>query len=372
MTGAYLLRRVWLTPEEERGYYYGFANEALWPLCHRAHVQPVFRSDDWTQDTRVNQRFADAVAEEAGSRDPIILVQDYHLALVPRMLRERLPRATMVAFWHIPWPNAERFAICPYQEDLLDGLLGSSILGFQTLPHCRNFVESVDRTLEARIDHEEIVIVHRTRPTAVRAYPISIEWPSRWASPSPSDADGGSIRHDLGLAPGTRIVVSVDRLDYTKGFEERLMTFERVLETWPRQSEPLVFIQVAAPSRVQIERYRELGDRVRGLVDRINRRFGDHDYKPIALLNRYCQPREVFRYYRAADACYVSSLHDGMNLVAKEFAAARDDEQGVLLLSRFAGASHELTDALIVNPYDIDGAADAILVALTMPVSRAT
>jgi trehalose 6-phosphate synthase len=365
--GSYVLRRLWLTVEEERGYYYGFANEALWPLCHRAHVQPVFRRDDWTQYRRVNQRFADAVAEEVESDDPIILVQDYHFALVPRMLRERLPRATIVAFWHIPWPNAERFAICPHQEEILDGLLGSNIVGFQTQSHCRNFVETVDRTLEARIDHEENAIVHRGHMTIVRPYPISIEWPSRWVASSPSSACRESLRHELGLAPGTRIVVSVDRLDYTKGFEERLLMFERALELWPRTSEPLVFIQVAAPSRVQIDRYREFGNRVRALVDRINDRFGHDQFKPVVLLDRHYRQSEIVRYYRAADVCYVSSLHDGMNLVAKEFAAARDDEQGVLLLSCFAGASRQLTDALIVNPYDIDGVADVLLVALIMP-----
>ena len=189
------------------------------------------------------------------------------------------------------------------------------------------------------------------------------------ASPSVPNCRA-AVRKDLGLRPDTRIVVSVDRLDYTKGIEERLLTVERVLERWPATGEPLIFIQVAAPSRVRIDRYQEFGDRVRGLVDRINARFGAGNRTPIVFLNRHCQPPEIFRYYRAADVCYVSSLHDGMNLVAKEFVAARDDELGVLLLSCFAGASRELTEALVVNPYDVDGVADTLLAALAMPTAE--
>jgi trehalose 6-phosphate synthase len=365
---SYLLRRVWLNEEEERGYYYGFSNEALWPLCHLAHATPTFRRDDWTQYQRINQRFADAVAAEADCDDPIVLVQDYHFALVPQMLRRRFPRATILTFWHVPWPNAERFSICPYPEALLDGLLGSSMIGFQTAPHCHNFLESVDRTLEARVEREDMVVIQHSRTTLVRAHPISIEWPNPWSASAPSAEEcRRTLGAELGLSPDTRLIVSVDRLDYTKGIEERLRAFERILERRSPSSAPLALVLIAAPSRVQIDRYRELGDRVRAEVDRINEKFGADGRSRIVLLNRHYEPPEVFRLYRAADVCYVSSLHDGMNLVAKEFVAARDDERGVLVLSRFAGAARELTEALIVNPYDAESVAEVLELALGMP-----
>jgi trehalose 6-phosphate synthase len=362
---SYLLRRVWLSEEEEAGYYYGFANEALWPLCHLAHAHPVFRRSDWLQYQRVNQRFADAVAAEAGCDDPIVLVQDYHFALVPRMLRRRFPRATILTFWHIPWPDAERFSICPYQREILDGLLGSSIIGMQTPHYCHNFTESVDRTLEVRVARPDFDIVSQQRTTMVRAYPISIEWPPRCASVPDVAISRAEVRQALGLSPDTKIVVSVDRLDYTKGIEERLLTIERTLERW-QNSGPLAFVQVGAPSRIRIGRYRELGDKVRSEVSRLNAKFSRGGQPTVILLDRHCEAPEIFRLYRAADACYVSSLHDGMNLVAKEFISARDDEGGVLLLSRFAGAARELTEALIVNPYDLEGVADTLRAALMM------
>jgi trehalose 6-phosphate synthase len=367
---CYGLRRVWLTHEEERGYYYGFSNEALWPLCHLAPAQPVFRRQDWEQYQEINRRFADAVASEADSDEPIVLVQDYHFALVPRLLRDRFPNATILTFWHIPWPNAERFAICPHQAALLDGLLGSSIVGFQTPQHCHNFLESVDRCLEARIEREEMGVVHRARTTAVRAYPISVDWPNRWSAASPSIDDCHRVvREELGLPPNARLIVSVDRLDYTKGFEERQQTFERTLERWADARDPLAILQIAAPSRTLIPRYREFAERVRAQVEQINARRSA-SWPAVTFLHRHCEPSEIVRYYRAADVCYVSSLHDGMNLVAKEFVSSRDDEQGVLLLSRFAGAARELTEALVVNPYDIDGVADTLVSSLGMPIAE--
>jgi trehalose 6-phosphate synthase len=364
----YLLRRVWLSDEEEQGYYYGFSNEALWPLCHQAHAHPVFRRSDWLQYQKVNQRFADAVIAEVDCDDPIVLVQDYHFALVPKMLRRRLPRATILTFWHIPWPNAERFSICPYQGALLDGLLGSNVVAFQTPQHCHNFLDCVDRSVEAVIERHELAVAHQGRRTLVRAYPISIEWPNVWAAAAPpTDACRRSVRERFSLPLNARLVVSVDRLDYTKGLEERMLTIERVLERTSANG-PVAFVQVGAPSRTRIARYREFGDRIRAEVERLNERFRRDAYQPVTLIDRHCEPPEVFELYRAADVCYVSSLHDGMNLVAKEFVAARDDEAGVLLLSSFTGASRELREALVVNPYDIEGVADALIAALAMPL----
>jgi trehalose 6-phosphate synthase len=365
--GAYTLQRVWLSEQEERGYYYGFANEGLWPLCHVAHIRPVFRSSDFAHYEAVNARFAAAAAGAAERPDPVVLVQDYHFSLVPEAIQRRLPRATVLTFWHIPWPNAERFGICPWRTDLLRGLLGSSILGFHTQLHCNNFIETVDRFLEARIDRERFAIVFNGHTTLVRPYPISIEWPNHWAVGAP-DAPTCRARviAEHGLAPDALIGIGVDRLDYTKGIEERLLTVERLLEKHQRFLRRFVFLQIAAPSRSAIGAYRELADRVDGHAARINARFGAGRYRPVVLLPAHHEPPDVFRHYRAADVCYVSSLHDGMNLVAKEFVAARDDERGVLVLSSFTGASRELPEALIVNPYDIDEAADALAAALTM------
>jgi len=367
----YGLRRVWLSPEEEKGYYYGFANEGLWPLCHFAHARPIFRAEDWAFYQSVNRKFADAVCEEADGDDPIVMVQDYHFALAPRMIRQRLPRATILTFWHIPWPNAESFGICPWRHEILEGLLGSSILGFHTQLHCNNFVEAVDRYLEARVDREELGVVHHGQMTNVRAYPISIEWPSRWLAHVPPVPEcRASVLGELGLREDALLGVGVDRLDYTKGIEERFLAVEALLERSPELRGRFTFVELAAPSRGEIPRYQELDHEIERLVGRINSRFGATSngtgYRPIIMLRAQHQPPTVFRYFRAADLCYVSSLHDGMNLVAKEFVAARDDERGVLVLSDFAGAARELTCALIVNPYDIGQASAALGVALRM------
>jgi trehalose 6-phosphate synthase len=370
---SYRIRRVWLSQAEEQGYYYGFANEGLWPLCHIAHTRPIFRAGDWAHYQSVNRRFADAVAQETRTEDPIVLVQDYHFALLPRMIRERLPRATIIAFWHIPWPNPEAFGILPWREEVLAGLLGSSIIGFHTQFHCNNFVDTVDRFLEARIDRETFSISYGGELTEVRRYPISIEWPPAPLASLPPVAEcRARVRERLGVAPDLNLGVGVDRLDYTKGILERFMAVERLLELEPGWIGRFAFVQVAAPSRSSIDEYQSFEARVRALAERINRRFGRPGYAPIVLRIEHHDASQVYELYRAADLCYVSSLHDGMNLVAKEFVAARDDEQGVLILSQFTGAARELAEALIVNPYDIEQCAVAMHVALTMPAAERT
>ncbi|RQP26753.1 trehalose-6-phosphate synthase [Albitalea terrae] len=365
----YTLRRLWLTPEEEQGYYYGFANEGLWPLCHVAHVRPVFRESDWEAYKHVNQRFADAVVAEARSEDPIVLVQDYHFALLPAMIRKRLPRATILTFWHIPWPNPESFGICPWRREILQGMLGSTILGFHTRYHCKNFLETVDRYLEARIEHEHSTISFQQDTTLIEAYPISIEWPtdtmvSRWPSVSACRA---KLMERLDLPHDHKVAVGVDRFDYTKGILERLHAVERMLEKYPEWIGRFSFVQVAAPSRSSLEEYKSFQDRIHRVTARINERFGHAGYAPVHLLAQHFGHEAVNELYRAADVCLVTSLHDGMNLVCKEFVAARDDEQGVLILSRFAGAAREMPEALIVNPYHVEELADALLRSITMP-----
>lgn len=363
----YTLRRVWLDPEEERGYYYGFANEGLWPLCHVAHVRPIFRKSDWQHYKTVNQRFADVVVEEAEVEDPIILVQDYHYALAPRMIRERLPKASIISFWHIPWPNAERIGVCPWAAELLDGMLGSSILGFHTQLHCNNFLESADRYLESRIDREHQAVQVLGRSCLVRPYPISIEWPLVWSKDAPAPEDcRKTVFAELGLKDDTILGVGVDRLDYTKGILERFLAVEAAILMEPKLSGRLVFAQLSAPSRSAIEDYQSFDRQVVAEAERINQRLRVGDWTPIRLLRAHHEPPRVQTFYRAADFCAVTSLHDGMNLVAKEFVACRSDERGVLILSKFTGASKELTEALIVNPYDTDQCATAICLAAAM------
>ncbi|MBK7062169.1 MAG: trehalose-6-phosphate synthase [Rubrivivax sp.] len=368
----YWLRRIWMSAEEEQGYYYGFANEGMWPLCHVAHVRPVFRESDWQAYRRINQRFADAVVAEARREDPVVLVQDYHFALLPAMIREKLPQATILTFWHIPWPNPESFGICPWQREILQGMLGSTILGFHTRYHCKNFIETVDRYLEARIEHEHSTIAYGGKETLVESYPISIAWPddatlAHW--PSIAECRARVIER-LQLPASACIAVGVDRYDYTKGILERLNAVERLLDKYPQWIGRFVFVQVAAPTRSALDEYRNFQQRVQATADRINQTHGRPGYLPVHLLARHHDSDAVNELFRAADICVVTSLHDGMNLVCKEFVAARDDLQGVLLLSRFAGAAREMPEALIVNPYHVEETADALHRAATMPAAE--
>ena len=355
--GGYRLRRLWLTQEERRGYCDGFANSGLWPLCHLAAVRPRFEAAHWEHYRSINTRFADAVACEARQRDPIVLVQDYHLALLPALLRQRLPQATIVSFWHVPWAHAEQMQICPWLPELIEGLLGSDIVGLQTPKDQQNFVASATRcglATDGSLD-----LVRRGRRTRVRAYPVSIAWPAASAAPAG--------RRD---STASRLIVGIDRLDYTKGLLERLLAMEQLLLDEPQWRGRLRLIQVAVPSRSSLPSYAAYRAEVEGEVLRINRRFANPGWLPIELRLEQHGHSAVTALYRAADLCLVTSLNDGMNLVSKEFVAARDDEQGVLVLSRFAGAALELTQALIVNPYDTQALAAALQRGLTMSAAE--
>ena len=367
----YEIHRIWLSREEELGYYYGFSNEGLWPLCHIAHTRPIFRASDWEAYVAVNQKFADAVVRDARIADPVVLIQDYHFALLPQMIRQQLPQATIITFWHIPWPNQEVFGICPWREEILEGLLGSSIVGFHTRYHVNNFIDTVDRFLESRIDRETSSISYNGKITSVRSYPISIEWPPRWLAGIPPGPEClQQVRTLDNIPDSVRIGIGVDRLDYTKGIVERFRSIERLLEKYPEWIGQFSFVQIAAPSRSSIPAYQHFDAEVRAMAEQVNLKYGEGRYRPIILKIEHHEPVEVFTYFRAAVLCLVSSLHDGMNLVAKEYLSARDDEEGVLILSMFAGASRELTEALIVNPYDIEQCAEALHLALAMPKSE--
>ena len=397
----YTLRRVWLSAEEEAGYYEGFANEGLWPLCHIAHTRPIFRASDWNHYQRVNAKFAEVLIEEMrDTKHPVVFVQDYHFALLPQMIKRARPDARVAIFWHIPWPNAEAFGICPWQAELVDGLLGADVIGFHIQSHCNNFLETVDRALEARTDWENFSIRRSGHISMVRPFPISVAWdehntdapwfnetlpgangsnglrstlPTLFGAPAGQDYDSsngrnigaGALHRELGIE-GKHLLLGVDRMDYTKGIVERLLAIEFLLEEHPWYLEKIVFVQIAAPSRTRIPSYAALRKQIEETVERINRRFETSKWNPIILIERQCSHAEVGRFYRAADVCLVTSLHDGMNLVAKEYLAARKDLDGVLILSRFAGAAQELRDALLVNPYDIEQVGEAVNTALEM------
>ncbi|WP_446743152.1 alpha,alpha-trehalose-phosphate synthase (UDP-forming) [Silvibacterium acidisoli] len=370
----YTLRRVWLTKEEEEGYYYGFANEGLWPLCHMAHTRPTFRASDWRYYNEVNSRFADALAEQIGDEEsPVVLIQDYHFALLPRMIKERIPHARVAIFWHIPWPNPEAFSICPWQQELLDGLLGADLIGFHVQAHCNNFLNTVDRVLEARVDWERFSVRRKSHWSSVLPFPISVDFlePENVVSDTNTAEERSELIAELGIET-TFLGVGVDRLDYTKGIVERFLAVESFLERHPRYQGRFTFIQIGAPTRSNIPEYSQFHKKVRDEADRINERFKGGKWKPIVMLDRQHSHEEVLRYYRLAHLCLVTSLHDGMNLVAKEYVASRDDNRGVLILSLFTGASRELRDAIIVNPYDTQATGEAIARALEMDVEEVT
>jgi trehalose 6-phosphate synthase len=369
----YTLRRVWLTKEEEEGYYYGFSNEGLWPLCHIAYTRPIFRASDWKSYQDANRKFADAVLQEMETaKHPLVLVQDYHFALLPRMIKEARPDARVAIFWHIPWPNPEAFGICPWQREVLDGLLGADLIGFHIQAHCNNFLETVNRALESRIEWERFAVKRHGQTTLVRPFPISVDFRESQVEVAASDSPyvrRGELLKGQGIE-ASFMGIGVDRIDYTKGIIERFRGVERFLERWPSYVGQFTFVQIGAPSRTHIPRYHDFVAEVEAEALRINTRFQTSKWKPIVLLSRHHEHSEILPYYQAADLCMVTSLHDGMNLVAKEFVAAREDEQGALILSRFTGASRELRDAIIVNPYDIEQLSDAIRMALEMDATE--
>ena len=365
----YTLRRVWLTKEEEKGYYYGFSNEGLWPLCHIAHTRPIFRASDWQSYQDANRKFADAVlAEMEGIEHALLLVQDYHFALLPRMIKQARPDVRVAIFWHIPWPNPEAFRICPWQRELLDGLLGADLVGFHIQAHCNNFLETVDAVLESRIEWERFAVKRNGQTTLVRTFPISVDFRESQSEPGTSFSPyelRAALLKNLGVK-ASFLGVGVDRIDYTKGIVERFRGVECFLDKYPAYRKQFTFVQIGAPSRTNIPRYDDLVHEVEAVALRINARFQTSEWKPIVVLTRHHDHHEIQPYYRAADFCMVTSLHDGMNLVAKEFVAAREDEGGALILSQFTGASRELRDAIIVNPYDTEQLADSIQLALEM------
>lgn len=363
----YILKRVWLTKEEEDGYYYGFSNEGLWPLCHITHTRPIFREQDWEAYKKVNQKFADSILEELPAKNPFVFIQDYHFTLLGRMIKAKRPDAIIALFWHIPWPNPEVFSICPYQAEILDGMLGCDLIGFHVQYHCNNFIDTANRFLECRVDTEKFSIVRGGKETFVRSFPISVDININSLVEKDDKESIDKIRKEYEL-DGKIVGVGVDRIDYTKGLAERMMAIDRFLEKYPDYRKRFVFIQIGAPSRTHIKRYHDLMGELDELIEKINWKYMDDEWKPIIYIKQHLPPEDIKPFYRLADICIVSSLHDGMNLVAKEYIAAKNDLSGSLILSKFTGAVRELTDAIQVNPYSVEKFADSIRFTIEMPV----
>lgn len=366
----YILKRVWLSKEEEDGYYYGFANEGLWPLCHNTHTRPIFRENDWQAYKKVNQKFADSVLEEFPVKSPFIFIQDYHFTLLPKMIKEKRPDATVALFWHIPWPTSESFSICPYQEEILGGMLGCDLIGFHVQNHCNNFLDTANRLLESRVDTEKFSVVRFGKETFVRSFPISVN------GRLDKRTDAGELEKEIERLKkefeleGKIVGVGVERIDYTKGIIERILAIDRFLEKYPQYKKKFVFIQLAAPSRTHIKRYHDLIGEIDELVEKKNWQHREDNWKPILYLKKHFSADEITPFYQLGDFCIVSSLHDGMNLVAKEYVAAKKDLPGALILSQFTGAARELTDAILINPYSIEEFADSIALAIEMPIEE--
>ncbi|MDP3998260.1 MAG: trehalose-6-phosphate synthase [bacterium] len=365
----YTLKRIWLTTEEEKGYYYGFSNEALYPLCLMAHTRPIFSEEDWNEYKKVNGKFAQTVLSEIKNlHKPIILIQDFHLALLPKMIKNARPDAAIGLFWHVPWVSPESFSICPWKKEIVDGMLGADLIGFHTQLHCNNFIETVGRELESLIDFEQFTVTRGDHLSVVKPFPISIAFSNGYEYQSPDQGEkleSKKLLQNLGIT-AKHIGIGVDRLDYTKGILERLKAIEIFLNKCPSYKGNFTFIQIAAPSKSKIKKYSEFASAVEKEVERVNSLFKTRNWKPIVHIEKHHSHEEIDHFYKLADFCLVTSLHDGMNLVAKEFIASRNDEKGVLILSQFTGASKELKEALIVNPYNGKQTAEAIHTALEM------
>ncbi|MGH7965353.1 MAG: alpha,alpha-trehalose-phosphate synthase (UDP-forming) [Candidatus Binatia bacterium] len=365
---CYLLKRVWLTKEEEAGYYYGFANEAVWPLCHVVFTRPRFDLTDWQTYAQVNEKFAQSILAEIQDEPAMVWIQDYHFALLPRLLKEARPDLLVAQFWHIPWPNPEAFRICPWKHEILLGLLANDLLGFHIRYHCDNFLATVDRELEVRVDRERLSVFHHNGvETLVRPFPISTDFAGLSLQAESEEVKAEARRlQAMPAVQGRRVCLGLDRLDYTKGIPERLRAVDRLFGKYPEYRNRLVFIQAGPESRVHIKRYKEISEEISSLVKEINWRYGNNDWTPVLLLRRHMSLPQTLALYRLAEVCMVSSLHDGMNLVAKEYVAAKNEEDGVLVLSRFTGAAREFSQALLVNPYDTETFADTLAAALEM------
>ncbi|MBU1888115.1 MAG: trehalose-6-phosphate synthase, partial [Candidatus Omnitrophica bacterium] len=369
----YTLHRVWLSKEEEDGYYYGFANEALWPLSHIAYTRPQFEELDWRMYETVNRKFADVILKEVGNKKAFVWIQDYHMALLPKFLKEGVGNNIITAhFWHIPWPNPEVFRICPKRKEILEGLLANDLLGFHIRYHCENFIATVEKEIEARIDRERFSVIKGGHETLIRPFPIGVdyEYIEHLAHSKEVEEYKDNLKEEF-LLNYDFIMLGLDRIDYTKGIPERLRALDRFLEKNQEYRGKFIFIQMGRISRLHIPLYKNLNDEINALVEEINWKYSHEGWQPILFVRRHLSYPEVMAFCKLADICIVSPLHDGMNLVAKEYVSTRSDDSGVLVLSQFTGSARELDGALMINPYDIEEFADKIKQAISMDKDEA-
>ncbi len=371
---GYTLKRIWLNKEEEKGYYFGFSNSSLWPLCHLTYTRPSFNENDWNYYKLVNQRFADVILKEIKGRRAVVWIHDFHLTLLAQMIKKRSPDVLCIHSWHIPWPNSEVFRICPKQKEIIEALLCNDLLGFHIRYHCENFFDNVDKVLEARIDREKYSVIYNGHETFIRAFPISADFRAISEISDTEEVEKAvqKIINEFSLEKVDYVLFGLDRLDYTKGIPERLLALDKFLEKYPEYRKRIVFIQIGELSRIQIQEYKNLNDGINALMSDINWKYSVEDWSPVILLRRHVPLKQILAFFRLARACIVSPLHDGMNLVSKEFISSRVDEDGVLILSKFTGAARELSGAIFVNPYDIDDFADKIKQALELPKAERT
>ncbi len=364
----YTLKRIWLSKEEENGYYFGFSNKAIWPLCHVTYTRPVFEESDWRHYKKVNEKFADAIIKKIGRKKAFVWIQDYHLALLAKYLKEKNPNIKTAHFWHIPWPNPEAFRICPKKKEILEGLLANDLLGFHILYFCRNFLETVNLELEARVDNERTSVIYRGHETLIRGFPISVDFEelSKLSDSKKVAKEVSKIKEEFALTKIEFIIMGLDRIDYTKGILEKIKAVDRFFEKYPEYKERVVFIQKGALSRMHIETYKDLNDQINDQVEDVNWKHSTEGWAPVIFARRHFSREEISAFYKIADICLISPLHDGMNLVAKEYIAARNDLSGVVVLSQFTGAARELKSVIQVNPYDPDSFADKIKKAIEM------
>ncbi len=368
---SYSLRRLWLSKEEEEGYYYGYSNRSIWPLCHMVYVRPTFDESEWHYYKQVNHKFADVILEEIKGKKAFVWIQDYHLALLPKFIKQISPDTVVTQFWHIPWVNSEAFRICPAKKELLEGLLSNDLLGFHIRHHCRNFLDTVALELEARVDYEKTSVIYKGHETLVRAFPVSVDFEelSKKVESKEIKLTAAQFKKEFSLAECRFVAFSLDRIDYTKGIPERLRAIDRFFERFPEYKEKIVFVQIGALSRIHIKRYKELNDQIDNIIEEIDWKHGTDTWRPVIFKRRTFDFKEKLAFYRLANICIVSPLHDGMNLVAKEYVASKNDLKGTLILSQFTGAARELEDALSINPYDPDDFANKIKEAVEMSLT---
>ena len=375
---SYTLRRVWLDEADVDGFYLGFANSVLWPLCHMLIHHYDFREEYWERYRVVNQRFAQAVAEESTLVDgtPMVWIQDFHFALAPEMVREISPGLLIHQFWHIPFPPPDILRLLPggAHTALLRGLLGNDLLEFHTDRYAVNFLDSVRHHVpDAIVDGQQKTVSYRGRTIHVGVFPISIDVKRyEGLASSAENASLASRLRDRYAKNGRQLGVSVDRIDYTKGIPERLQALELLWTVSPDLREKLTIVLIATPSRSEVPAYQKLELEIIATVMRINERFATDGWTPIVLIHHNVDAEQLAAVYRAADFCIVSSLQDGMNLVAKEFIACQTDERGMLILSRFAGAAEEIDGAILINPFNTEGVAEGIRRALAVDRAERT